>query len=71
MKTIQATSYRKGQLSLKQFYSIPYEEKKKYIQYLVQLESSTRSDLDEYILNHFYRNTDTGAKVKFLQLEDS
>lgn len=69
MKTI--TSYREGQLSLKEFYSIPYEEKKKYIQYLVELEPGMRSDLDEYILNHFYRNTDTGAKVKFLQLEDN
>lgn len=65
------TSYREGQLNLKQFYLIPYEEKKKYIQFLLELDTSARSELDEYILQHFHRNSDTGAKVKFFQLEDS
>jgi len=65
------SNYREGQLSLKQFYSIPYEEKKKYINFLLELDASTRSELDEYILNHFHKASDTGAKVKFLQLEDS
>lgn len=65
------STYREGQLSLKQFYSIPYEEKKKYIKFLLELDTSARSELDEYILNHFHKASDTGAKVKFLQLEDS
>lgn len=68
MKTI---SHRKDQMSLKEFYSIEYEEKKKYINFLLELDASTRSELDEYILNHFHKDSDTGAKVKFLQLEDS
>lgn len=68
---MKTTSYREGQLSLKEFYSIPYEEKKKYIKFLLELDTSARSELDEYILNHFHKASDTGAKVKFLQLEDS
>ena len=68
MKTI---SHRKDQLSLKEFYSIPYEEKKKYIKFLLELDASTRSELDDYILNHFHKTSDTGPRVKFLELEDS
>lgn len=65
---MQSTSYRNGQLSLKEFYSISYEEKKKYIKFLLELDDSIRSELDEYILNHFHKTSDTGAKVKFFQL---
>jgi hypothetical protein len=62
------STYRKGQLSLKEFYSLTYEEKKKYIQFLLELEEDTRSDLDKYILNHFYKSSDTGPKIKFFDL---
>jgi hypothetical protein len=64
------STYRKGQLSLKQFYSLNYEEKKKYINFLLELEEGTKSDLDKYILNHFYKSSDTGPKVKFFELAD-
>jgi len=65
---MKITSHRKDQLSLKEFYSISYEEKKKYIKFLLELDASIRSELDEYILNHFHKTSDTGAKVKFFEL---
>ncbi len=64
-------TYRTGQLSLKEFYSLLYEDKKKYINFLLELEESSRSELDLYIIQNFSRTSSTGPTVKFLQLEDS
>lgn len=64
-------SYRTGQLGLKEFYSLLYEDKKKYINFLLELEETSRSELDMYILQNFSRTSNTGATVKFLQLEDN
>lgn len=58
--------YREGQMSLKQFYSISYVGKKKYIQFLLTIPEETRSELDKYILNTYHKTGE--PEVKFLTL---
>ena len=60
------TSYRQGQLSLKEFYNIKYQEKLDYLNFLVKLPESTRSNLDEHILDTFYKGNK--STYKFLEL---
>lgn len=62
-------TYRTGQLNLKEFYSLSYEDKKKYMKTLLELDAGARSDLDNFILNTFCKEKQPG--VKFLQLEDN
>jgi hypothetical protein len=60
------TSYRQGQLSLKEFYNLKYQEKLDYLNFLVKLPKDTRSNLDEHILDTFYKGNK--STYKFLEL---
>lgn len=60
------TSYRQGQLNLKEFYNLKYEEKTRYFELLLALPENTRSNLDEHILNTFYKGK--MPSTKFLEL---
>ena len=64
MKAI--TSYRNGQLNLKEFYNLKYEEKLNYFQLLLALPDKDRSELDNHILNTFYKGK--RPSTKFLEL---
>jgi len=60
------TSYRQGQLSLKEFYQLKYEEKLKYFELLLALPATSRSNLDDFILDTFYKGKKDS--YKFLEL---
>lgn len=60
------TSYRKGQLNLKEFYNLKYEEKLNYFQLLLALPDKEKSELDNHILNTFYKGKMPTSK--FLEL---
>ena len=60
--------WRRDELSLKQFYLLPKEEKEEYILLLKGLKPEILSTNDEYVLQ-FYCGTDKQEKeYKFLEL---
>lgn len=58
--------WREDQLSMKEFYNLPQQEKEEYLLLLQGLKPEERSSMDEMLLNRFGR-TDT-QQNKFLEL---
>jgi len=52
---ISGWSWRKDELSLKEFYNLPSTKRKEYISTLEQLPSTERSSGDNVILNQYSR----------------
>ena len=52
---ISGWSWRKDELSLKEFYNLPSTKRKEYISILEQLPSTERSSGDNIILNQYSR----------------
>jgi hypothetical protein len=48
--------WRDGQLTLKQFYNLPQQERDDYILLVVALKPEERSSMDEILLNRFNLN---------------
>ena len=68
MNSTQNTGWkwREDQLSMKEFYELPQQEKDEYVLLIEGLKPEERSSMDEILLNRFGR-TDTQSN-KFLEL---
>lgn len=61
-------SWRKDEISLKEYYQLSTEKKNEYLHLLRQIDTGSRSTGDNYILSNFSREKEEARK--FLTLED-
>ena len=58
--------WRDDQLTMKQFYNLPEQDKDEYILLILGLKEEERSSMDEILLNRFNKNNK--QPIKFLEL---
>ena len=58
--------WRDGQLTMKEFYNLPQQEKDEYILIILGIKEEERSSMDEILLNRFCKNKQ--VPDKFLEL---
>jgi hypothetical protein len=58
--------WRDDQLTMKEFYNLPQQEKDEYILLILGIKEEERSSMDEILLNRFCKNKQ--VPIKFLEL---
>ena len=58
--------WRDDQLTMKEFYNLPQQEKDEYILIILGIKEEERSSMDEILLNRFCKNKQ--VPDKFLEL---
>jgi hypothetical protein len=51
----RAPKWRAGEILLKQFYKLSAEDKRIYVESILQIPVEHQSDTDEYIIHFFYK----------------